>query len=191
MKEREVVIVDSEDGCRGGSIYLKRYRRWLQKQNIKCSYRHIKRDLGGVYEAMCLVVRSWIRDDIEVRGTVPADIILLMAAKRSVGYIQSPAEYWSDRSRLVLRLGCITKAFEIRCVSETTAASIGRICRFRNTRIEYAKIEGSSYGDKSVKKHDGAIVFIVIDQGSPEKGYHRHLEIVKAATKHSRTRVEI
>ena len=64
MKRREVVIVDSENGYGGGSIYLKRYRRWLENKGVACSYRRIRRGASGLWLAICLVVRCWIRDDI-------------------------------------------------------------------------------------------------------------------------------
>ena len=191
MKGLKVVIVDSEDGYGGGSVYLKRYKRWLEKKKVYCSYRQISRDLSGLWEAICLVMRSWIRDDIEVKGTVPIDIILLMAAKRSVGYVQSPPEYWSDKSRLALRLACMAEMIEIRCVSETTAASVDKICKSRGRRIEYAKIDKSTCRHVLLRGQDKHIVFIVLDQGNPKKGYHRHLEIVREAAKVSSTRVEL
>ena len=191
MKDSRVVIIDSEDGYGGGSVYLKRYRRWLEKKKVDCSYRPISRGLPGLWKAICLVVRSWVRDDIVVMGTVPVDIILLMAAKRSVGYIQSPAEYWSSKSRLALRLACMAEMMEIRCVSETTATSVGKVCSSARTKIEYAKIEGYSCAHITQDRRDKYIVFIVLDQGNPRKGYHRHLEIVREATRISDTRVEL
>ena len=191
MKGSRLVIIDSEDGYGGGSVYLKRYRRWLEKKEVDCSYRPISRDLSGLWNAICLVVRSWVGNDIVVMGTVPVDIILLMAAKRSVGYIQSPAEYWSGKSRLALRVACMAEMMEIRCVSETTATSVDKVCSSGRTRIEYAKIEKSSYTHMALNRRDKHIVFVVLDQGNPRKGYHRHLDIVREATRITSTRVEL
>ena len=191
MRNRRVLIVDSEDGYGGGSVYLKRYKKWLTEKGIDCSYISIERGLSGYLKSLCIILRSWFKDDIEVRGTIPIDIAVLAAARRSVGYVQSPADYWSDKSRLIFKLACMAGMTEVRCVSETTFASIDKLYRINNCKIEYAKIEASSDTGALCKRPGKDIVFVVLDQGNPDKGYYRHLAIVREATKISKTRVEI
>lgn len=185
------MIVDGEDGYGGGSLYLKRYRQWLTVKGVDCSYASLIRNLSGYWRCACIVIRSWVKDDIDVRGTIPIDIAILAAARRSVGYVQSPAEFWSKKSRIAVRLACMARMIEVRCVSMTTFESVDRLYRLNSCKIEYAKIGGSSDSETVFTRADAQIVFIVLDQGNPNKGYYRHIEIVREATRIAKTRVEI
>lgn len=82
-----IVWIDGEDGRRGGSIYLRRFHRYLVERGIKSRYESVK----GARQRILLIIMSWL-SDVEIRGTVPRELPTLVLCRRKRGYVQSPVE---------------------------------------------------------------------------------------------------
>lgn len=184
-----IVWIDSEDGRRGGSIYLQRFHRYLIDRGIRSRYELV----NSLRHRIFLIAMTWI-SDYEIRGTVPRELPTLLFCKRKRGYIQSPMEEWSLLSRLTLRLlmkGNGARA-KLVCVSRTTQRSAeARGCRV--FCIEYAKLNKISrvsrteYNDKELEE----LVLVVMDNQLIDKGYLRHLSIIAAIEGDNNVIVEV
>lgn len=184
-----IVWIDSEDGTRGGSIYLKRFHDYMLVNGIQSRYISIR----GVRERVKLILISWM-SQCEVRATVPQEIPTLVLCRRKCGYIQSPVEEWSVLSRIGLWIlmsvsggGC-----KFVCVSRTTRRSAKEFgCSVLN--VEYAKLnrlQMGSDGRKGVTDGKG-LVFVVMDNELVDKGYLRHLSITDDLATDNRVIVEV
>ena len=181
--------IDSEDGTRGGSIYIKMFHRYMVEASMKSTY-IVVRSLAGRIK---LIGMSWLHQS-EVRGTVPKEIPTMLFCRRTRGYIQSPMEEWSLLSRIGLWVLVRVSGDRGRfvCVSKTTKRSAeAYFCGVLD--VEYAKLDTSSsisFAKKRVTDQK-ELVLVVMDNELIDKGYLRHLSIVEAIADDSRVIVEV
>ncbi|QNG28959.1 hypothetical protein [Synechococcus sp. LTW-R] len=182
-----LIWVDSEDGSRGGSVYLKRCHQSALDSGKTSKYI----DISSTRKKIKVILSSWWSGN-EIRGTVPREIPTLIWCKNKRGYIQSPPEEWSICSRIAMRLFLSTNGCTAACVSRTTRDS-AKEEGFGVLDIEYARIqEVADTRDLEVKDNEGRkIVFIVMDNGLIDKGYLRHLSIIDAVSSSREVVVEV
>ena len=170
-----ILWIDSEDGTRGGSIYLRRNNEKAQKDGVDSTF--VRTD--GIFKKIRVVLASW-RSKCEVRGTVPRELPTLLFCRRKCGYIQSPAEEWSLMSRLAMRLYIRGAAGKAACVSKTTRDSAKKE-GYGMLPIEYAKIPLGNSLKKTIINEavSKRIIFVVMDNGLIDKGYLRHMSILE------------
>lgn len=182
-----VVWIDSEDGTRGGSVYLKRYHQSLIKEGELSRYICT----GSIRRKINVILGSWWSGD-EIRGTVPREIPTLIWCRRKRGYVQSPPEEWSVCSRIAMKVFLRTSGSSAACVSTTTRESAKKQ-GFGRLDVEYARIDnmGSLRSTKMSEKVDRSVVFVVMDNGLIDKGYLRHLSIIDSMSCSHNVIVEI
>lgn len=182
-----IVWIDSEDGTRGGSIYLKRGHQAALGKGELSTYKRI----DSIGRRIGVILSSWYSGG-EIRGTVPREIPTLIWCRHKRGYIQSPPEQWSMISRIAmkvfLRIGGSTAA----CVSVTTRDSAERL-GLGSLAVEYVRLDTHQDNRCTLRtdKEDRKTVFIVMDNGSIDKGYLRHLSIIDAIGCRHRVSVEV
>lgn len=185
-----IVWIDSEDGTRGGSVYLKGCHQDELEKGKESTY--IRTDT--LIMKIRVILRSWF-SGYEIRGTVPREIPTLIWCRRKRGYLQSPAEEWSMLSKVAMRVFLWTSGNAATCVSRTTRES-AKSQGFGILGVSYAKIDNrervSSIKEKIEKeKKKRRVVFIVMDNGLIDKGYLRHLSIIDAIGCRHNVKVEV
>ncbi len=181
-----ILWIDSENGRRGGSVYLKRCHGQLQKNGQESKYLMIK----SMSDRLRVIMASWLRGN-EVRGTLPRELAVLFFCRKASGYIQSPIEEWSLLSRKVTGLLLRFSGMRCACVSRTTQQSAVK-CGAKRVCIEYARIDGTSVeaGRNEWTTGSSEIVFVVMDNGLIDKGYLRHMSIIEEIGNEYEVRVE-
>ena len=173
-----LVWMDTEDGTRGGSVYLKRKHYSAQAEGKRSEYIRV----DTIDKRLSVILRSWL-SDCEVRGTVPREIPTLMLCKRKRGYIQSPPSEWSRLSRVAMRVLLKSFGATAACVSNTTRIA-AREVGIGIADVEYAKIGSrDSRGLTRLSRRmerNRRVTFVVMDSGLVDKGYLRHLSIIDA-----------
>lgn len=186
-RSKMIIWIDSEDGTRGGSIYLKRCHQSALEEGQLSRFIHT----GPLRKKIDVILGSWWSGD-EIRGTVPREIPTLIWCRRKRGYVQSPAEEWSMCSRIAMKVFLRTSGCSAACVSVTTRESAKRE-GFGVLDVEYTKIHkgrdlrNTKMSDKKNKK----VVFVVMDNGLIDKGYLRHLSIIDSISSSHNVIVEV
>ena len=170
-----IIWIDSEDGTRGGSIYLRRSHEAAMEDGIKSSLVRT----NSIFKKLGVIVVSWWAG-FEVRGTVPRDLPTLMFCRRKCGYIQSPPEDWSLFSRIAMRLYLRAGGGKAACVSETTRDSANK-AGYGVVPVEYARIAHKNDLQKTEMPQAvcRSIIFVIMDNGLVDKGYLRHMSILE------------
>lgn len=171
--------MDSEDGSRGGSIYLRRnHEKAIRDGKESCFVL-----TNSIVKKLGVILESWMHG-YEVRGTVPRDLATLVFCRRRCGYIQSPPEEWSLVSRIAMKLYTKLAGGKAACVSETTRNS-AKEEGYGMVPIEYANvafgIEERERGREKETRNvlDNRIIFVIMDNGLIDKGYLRHMSILE------------
>lgn len=184
-----IVWIDSEDGRRGGSIYIRGLHVDLIARGVKSRYESVK----SLRQRIFLILMTWISDD-EIRGTVPQEIPTMMFSRRKCGYIQSPMEEWSLLSRIGLGIlvGLSGDTCRLVSVSRTTQRSAEEN-GFQSLDVEYAKLgtRNTSSREKVDNIMSKELVLIIMDNQLIDKGYLRHLSIVEAVEANYEVIVEV
>jgi len=169
-----IIWIDSEDGTRGGSIYLKRCHQSALEEGHFSRYANT----GSFRKKIGVILSSWWSCD-EIRGTVPREIPTLIWCRRKRGYVQSPPEEWSMCSRIAMKIFLKSGGVSAACVSMTTRESAKKQ-GYGVLDVEYTKIRnwGGAKNTEVTEKRDKRIVFVVMDNGLIDKGYLRHLSII-------------
>lgn len=177
MNERLVKWIDGEEGYRGGSVYQRLFHQFMLEHNDYSRYIVTKKGFGGVVQRLRLVASSWCMG-VEIRGTLPRELPLLLMSKNKQGYVQSPVEQWSLFSRLGLWILKSVDGSCITAVSKTTKDSVRKNIGLEGVRIEYAKIrEECQRRSDSPQLSSTRVTLVLLDGGRIDKGYLRHLAI--------------
>lgn len=185
-----VLWIDGEDGTRGGSIYISRAHSWLLKMNVKSELLQIPQGWLGIKKRVVTCVQSWIKA-VEIRGTLPREILFLCMCRDVRGYVQSPVQEWSSISRLALFIFAKIKGGKISCVSKTTKKSLIQEYGKMRVEVEYAKFHAREIGPKEKQHPARRLVLIVMDNKNIDKGHLWHLELATQLSCACKTRVTV